>query len=83
MNVVALVQVEELVQALLSLAEGVVDDVLRSSGPEVLLRDDILVSGALPSRPLQQRPDNLDLSELLLGLEVVLCLVFLVSMRPM
>ena len=69
------VQVEELVQTLLQLEEGVVDDVLRESGPEVLLRDGVLVSGALPSQPLQQRPDDLDLSELLLGLEVVLCLV--------
>ena len=74
-DVVGLVQVEELVQTLLSLEEGVVDDVLRESGHDVLLPDGVLVSGALPSQPLQQRPDDLDLSELLLGLEVVLRLV--------
>ena len=75
LDVVGLVQVEELVETLLSLEKGVVDDAIHKSGPEVLLRDGVLVSGALPSQPLQQRPDDLDLIALLLGLEVVLGLV--------
>ena len=75
MDVVGLAQVEELVQTLLSLEQGVVDDVLHESGHEVILHNWVLVSGALPSQPHQQRPDNIDLGELLLGLEVVLRLV--------
>ena len=74
-DVVGLVRVEELVETLLSLEEGVADDVIRESSLEVLLRDGVLVSGAIPSQPLQQRPDNLNLIALLLGLEVVLGLV--------
>ena len=48
MNVVALVHVEEFVQALLSLEEGVVDDVLDEETSDVFLPDGALVSGAAP-----------------------------------
>ena len=42
---------------------------------EVFLPDCALVSGAVPSQPVQQRPDDPELFELLLGLQVVLGLV--------
>ena len=53
MDVVGLVQVEQLVEALLTLEEGVVDDVIRKSFLEISLGDCVLVSGVRPSQPLQ------------------------------
>ena len=43
---------EVLWQSTVTLRMRVVDDVIRESGPEVLLGDGVLVSGALPSQPL-------------------------------
>ncbi len=75
MDVVGLVQVEKLVGTLLSLEERVADNVIHEAASEVLLFDGVLVYGACPSLPLQPCFDDLDLRELLLGLEVALCLV--------
>ena len=68
-------QVEEIVETLLAFEEGVFEDVIRESSLELILPGGVLVSGAVPSQPLKQRPDDLDIRDLILGLEVVLCLV--------
>ena len=61
MDVVGLVKVEELVEALLTIEERVIDDVINEVAFELLLFHGVLVSCALPSQPLQQRFDDLDL----------------------
>ena len=76
-DVVGLVHVERLVETLLSLEGGVVDNAMHKYSLDFLLLDGALVSAALPSQLPKQRPDDIDTRELPLGLEVALSLAVL------